>query len=621
MTLYLDDFLILGSTYQEAQSHTAMAVSLLESLGFTVNLEKSCLIPTQILTFLSFVIDSTVEALSLPQEKVVKVKSLCLKAKVTQTMSAHQLASVLGTLESCHPAIWQAPLDFRYLQIRLIQALHASDQNLDVTITLDHNSLEDLHWWVSNINSVNGSPIRPPAPMLFIITEASTTGWSMVCESQCTNGHWSDSERTQHINVLEVKAAFLALKSFLKNQSHKTVCLRMDNMTVVTHVNNRGGTHSPCLLALTLALWQWYHCDISTACTQQVEHYGRLGIEGVQRQQRVEVRPSNDFPLSQGVRNRLVCFLPIHPASPVRQLASGPRGTAHGCVDNGLGTLQGLRLSTLQCDPSCSKQSDSGQSRYRISGTHLSSTIMVATTTEPPSRTSSPPAELQTPPERPSRPSEDPPHVPQTTLSHVSCLRGQYSASLGSDRSLSFKQLSWKLAMLFSLTCPERVLALTKLDLRHCHILPEGVECMLSSLRKRGTADQLPKAFFAHFPSNSKLCLVETLCYYLKATRSFCPVIPSSKPDPLFILCVKPHKPISAPSLARWLRSLLKASGVNSDIFKAHSVHGASTTAAANSNVPLSEILKMADWSSASTFQKLYYKPVRSSTFAHGVLH
>ena len=115
MILYLDDFLILGSTYQEAQSHIAMAVSLLESLGFTVNLEKSCLILTQIITFLGFVMDSTVEPLSLSQEKVVKVKSLCLKAKVTRTMPARQIASVLDTLESCRPAIWQAPLHFRYL--------------------------------------------------------------------------------------------------------------------------------------------------------------------------------------------------------------------------------------------------------------------------------------------------------------------------------------------------------------------------------------------------------------------------------------------------------------------------------------------------------------------------
>ena len=485
------------------------------------------------------------------------------------------------------------------------------------------------------------------------------------------------------------------------------------------------------------------HHDISSARTRQVEHHCRLRVEGVQRQQRVEDRPSNDFPISEGVQNRPVCLSPIHPTSPVRQLASGSRGTACGCVDNGLGTLQGLRLSTLQSDSSRPKQTVSGQSRHHISGTHLASSTMVATATEPPGRATCPPAELQTPPEGPSRPSEDSSNVPQTTLSRVSCLRGQYQtmgipdnvteillsasrpstrktyqsawrrwsgwcvkrktdplsapltdillylteyfnsgaayrsvnvarsaistshtklnglpvgqnplviqllkgmfnnrppkpryshtwevslvttylASLGSNRSLSLKQLSWKLAMLFSLTCPERVSALTKLDLRHCRILPDGVEFILSSPRKRGTADQLPKAFFARFPSNSKLCPVETLRCYLKATRSVRPAIPSSKPDPLFISYVKPHKPISAPSLARWLRSLLKASGVNSDIFKAHSVRGASTTAAANSNVPLSEILKMADWSSPSTFQKFYYKPVHSSTFAHAVLH
>ena len=170
------------------------------------------------------------------------------------------------------------------------------------------------------------------------------------------------------------------------------------------------------------------HHDISSARTRQVENHSRLGIQGVQRQQRVEVRPSSDFPLSQGVQNRLVCFSPIHPAFLVRQLASGPRVTAHGCVDNALGTLQGLRLSTLQSDPSCSKQSNSGQRRYRTSGTHLASRTMVATTTEPPGRTSSPPAELQTPPEGPSRPSEDSSHVPQTTISRVPGLRGQYQA-------------------------------------------------------------------------------------------------------------------------------------------------------------------------------------------------
>ena len=66
----------------------------------------------------------------------------------------------------------------------MIQALHASDQNFDGIITLDHNPLEELRFGVSNINCVNGSPIRPPAPTLFITTDASKTEWSVICESQ-----------------------------------------------------------------------------------------------------------------------------------------------------------------------------------------------------------------------------------------------------------------------------------------------------------------------------------------------------------------------------------------------------------------------------------------------------
>jgi spore coat polysaccharide biosynthesis protein SpsF (cytidylyltransferase family) len=60
--------------------------------------------------------------------------------------------------------------------------------------------------------------------------------------------------------------------------------------------------------------------------------------------------------------------------------------------------------------------------------------------------------------------------------------------------------------------------------------------------------------------------------------------------------------------------------GIDTEIFKAHSLRGASTTAAANALVPLREILNMADWSNASIFRQFYYKPVFSSSFGETVL-
>lgn len=104
MILCLDNFVILSSSFPEVQQHTPMVVPLLELLGFKVNQKKSCLIPTQVIKFLSFVIDSTVETLRLPEEKVVKMKSICKKAILSTTLLAHQLASLLGTLESCRLA-------------------------------------------------------------------------------------------------------------------------------------------------------------------------------------------------------------------------------------------------------------------------------------------------------------------------------------------------------------------------------------------------------------------------------------------------------------------------------------------------------------------------------------
>ena len=80
-------------------------VTLLELSDLKVNREKSCLIPTQDITFPGFVIDSTVEALCLPGEKVLKEKSTCKKAILSPTMPARQMASLLGTLESCRLAI------------------------------------------------------------------------------------------------------------------------------------------------------------------------------------------------------------------------------------------------------------------------------------------------------------------------------------------------------------------------------------------------------------------------------------------------------------------------------------------------------------------------------------
>ena len=73
-------------------------------------------------------------------------------------------------------------------------------------------------------------------------------------------------------------------------------------------------------------------------------------------------------------------------------------------------------------------------------------------------------------------------------------------------------------------------------------------------------------------------------------------------------------------TIARWLKSLLEAARIDTLEFSAHSVQGVSSSVAANLGITANDILKAADWSSESVFQKFYYKPTEDLSFGRAVL-
>ena len=79
-------------------------------------------------------------------------------------------------------------------------------------------------------------------------------------------------------------------------------------------------------------------------------------------------------------------------------------------------------------------------------------------------------------------------HPPKPRYPHTWAVTSvtKYLALFGKNRPLSLNQLLLKLAKVFSLVFPEIVSALTKLDLRHCRILVDGVAFTLPALRKKG---------------------------------------------------------------------------------------------------------------------------------------
>ena len=68
------------------------------------------------------------------------------------------------------------------------------------------------------------------------------------------------------------------------------------------------------------------------------------------------------------------------------------------------------------------------------------------------------------------------------------------------------------------------------------------------------------------------------------------------------------------------VKSLLEASGIDISIFSAHSVRGASSTAAASTGISTAEILKAANWSSESIFQRFYYRSTDNPSYGRAVI-
>ena len=123
-----------------------------------------------------------------------------------------------------------------------------------------------------------------------------------------------------------------------------------------------------------------------------------------------------------------------------------------------------------------------------------------------------------------------------------------------------------------SLVEASRTSELQALDLRFRVFKPEGVIFRLPSLtKKRVTGAPPKKLFFASFPSNPKVCPVSCLRVYERRTMQF-RQMDQSVAQPLFISYIKPHKPVTSQHIAHWIKDLLGQAGVDTSVFKAHSV-------------------------------------------------
>ena len=176
LVLYLDDILVMAQTREGLKEHLSQIASVLQSLGFTLNQQKCVWEPTRRIEFLGFIVDSETQMISLPRDKISKIRKECKSISGKDRVTGRQLAQIIDLLSSAIPAILPAPLHYRALQRLRCQALQQSQGDYESTIHFSTEAQRDLHWWIHNAPHCNGRPIPAPTADLVITSDASKTG-------------------------------------------------------------------------------------------------------------------------------------------------------------------------------------------------------------------------------------------------------------------------------------------------------------------------------------------------------------------------------------------------------------------------------------------------------------
>ena len=182
--------------------------------------------------------------------------------------------------------------------------------------------------------------------------------------------------------------------------------------------------------------------------------------------------------------------------------------------------------------------------------------------------------------------------------------------------SISLKQLTLKTVSLIALTSSDRAQTLHLLDVENVHVVPQGVEFVVSAplktrrgAPKKGLPPKTVKCVSWDAPELDVADYVDmyirkTLKFRIKAVR-----LGREKPTQLFLSHVT-GKPVQRASISRWLRHVMALSGIDISTFKPGSTRGASASMAGRQGASPDQIVKHGDWSNLGTYQRFYNREV-----------
>lgn len=274
---YLDDFLFaIASRLGPAGFNTAqqLVLSDIAAAGFSTSAPKLRLDASHVRDFLGFVLDTQRGLLSVTDTRLTELKATLsqLTSLRRRHIPARLLARACGQLISMRPALGHAVSVFT----RGMYAALETRTSWQSHVVLDSLALEEIDFWLKNIDSLNGSPLWPiPVVETLVFSDASDIGWgghlTDLARPPIAHGFFTPNERDESSTFREAVALLETLRSFVSQLSGRDVRAVTDNLALAWLWLR--GSKKEQLNVLIKSIWAFSH-----------QHGIRLAVQWVPRE-------------------------------------------------------------------------------------------------------------------------------------------------------------------------------------------------------------------------------------------------------------------------------------------------------------------------------------------------
>ena len=189
-----------------------------------MNKEKSQLAPKQGFNFVGYQFNLKEGKVRPTTERWQTLTDKIRSILLDPVCPVREFMSLIGLLTATEKQVHLGHLHMRPIQWHLKNNWRVPE-SLEKVIPVPNSLHPHLRWWLEESNVLLGQPLHPLKHALQIFTDASKEGWGAHLDEHTARGTWSLPESKLHINHLELKAVFLALKEFRTLCCNKTVLI------------------------------------------------------------------------------------------------------------------------------------------------------------------------------------------------------------------------------------------------------------------------------------------------------------------------------------------------------------------------------------------------------------